>query len=83
MVLGASMFATQPSLHRNLGAPAYILAVLAALGSAAQARVTRIVVENKLSPAFEGASFGTAGQYESLAGRAYGERSIPTIPRTR
>src|SRR5207249_4917425 len=37
------------------------------------ARVKKIVVEKKVSPAFEGATFGTAGQYETLAGKAYGE----------
>ena len=38
-----------------------------------QARVTRIIVDMKVSPAFGGASFGTAGQYETLAGRVFGE----------
>ena len=47
--------------------------LVAIVASGAQARVTRIVVENKVSPAFDGASFGTAGQYETLAGRAFGE----------
>jgi len=40
---------------------------------AAQARVTRIVIEKRTSPAFNGASFGSAGPYETLVGRAYGE----------
>ena len=35
--------------------------------------MTKIVVEKKVSPAFDGATFGTAGQYETLAGRAFGE----------
>ena len=39
----------------------------------AQAEVKKIVVEKKVSPAFEGASFGDAGKYQTLAGRAYGE----------
>jgi len=47
--------------------------LLAIVASGAQARVTKIVVENKVSPAFDGASFGTAGQYETLVGRAFGE----------
>src|SRR5215470_8932124 len=38
-----------------------------------QARVTRIAIEKKVSPAFDGASFGSAGPYETLAGRAFGE----------
>jgi hypothetical protein len=46
---------------------------LVAMAATAQARVTRIVVENKVSPAFDGASFGNAGQYETLAGKAFGE----------
>ena len=41
------------------------------------ARITRIVIDEKVSPAFcKGtacASFGDAGQYEQISGRAYGE----------
>jgi hypothetical protein len=37
------------------------------------ADVRKIVIERKVSPAFDGQSFGQAGQYETLAGRAYGE----------
>jgi hypothetical protein len=37
------------------------------------ARVTRIVIEQKQSPAFEGKAFGNVGQYEILSGKAYGE----------
>src|SRR5215831_11114849 len=39
----------------------------------ANARVVRIVIERKSSPAFDGANFGAAGQYEQLIGKAYGE----------
>jgi len=39
----------------------------------ANARIVKIVIEKKVSPAFEGAAFGNAGQYETLSGRAYGE----------
>ena len=35
--------------------------------------MVRIVVESRESPAFAGRSFGSAGQYERLAGRFYGE----------
>ena len=35
--------------------------------------MTKIVIDAKVSPAFNGESFGTAGQYETLAGRAFGE----------
>ncbi|MBI2999675.1 MAG: hypothetical protein HYY46_14685 [Deltaproteobacteria bacterium] len=38
-----------------------------------EARVTRIVIDRVESPAFEGKSFGSAGQYEKLVGRAFGE----------
>ncbi len=37
------------------------------------ARVTRIVVEQRESPAFGGQSFGKAGQYETLSGHFFGE----------
>ena len=37
------------------------------------AQVKRIVIDERVSPAFEGASFGDAGQYETLSGRAFGE----------
>jgi hypothetical protein len=43
------------------------------LACAAEARVTRVVFDNKSSPAFAGASYGSIGPYEILAGRAYGE----------
>ena len=38
-----------------------------------EARVTRVVVEQRESPAYKGQSFGKAGQYEILSGRFYGE----------
>ena len=46
---------------------------LATFAPAAQAHVSRIVIEKKTSPAFLGATYGSAGQYEILTGRAYGE----------
>ena len=46
---------------------------VAGVGAARQARVKKIVIDKKVSPAFDGASFGAAGQYETLAGRAFGE----------
>jgi hypothetical protein len=39
----------------------------------ASARITRIAIDRVESPAFEGRSFGSAGQYEKLVGRAIGE----------
>ena len=44
-----------------------------ATATTAQARVIRIAIEKKVSPAFDGASFGGAGQYETLVGKAFGE----------
>ena len=38
-----------------------------------QARVTRIVIDHRDSPAFKGQSFGSAGSYERLTGHFYGE----------
>ena len=48
-------------------------AALALLAPTADARITRIVWDRVESPTFGGAAFGTAGQYEKLVGRAYGE----------
>ena len=43
----------------------------------AQARITKIIIDDKVSPAFckaaDCASYGAAGQYEQLSGRAFGE----------
>src|SRR5689334_7421133 len=41
--------------------------------SGAHAQVTRIIIDSVVSPAFAGASYGTVGQYETIAGRAFGE----------
>ena len=41
-------------------------------GSLANARILRIEIEKRESPAYEGKSFGTAGQYELLNGHFYG-----------
>jgi hypothetical protein len=58
------------------------LVALAALAQPAQAEVKRIVIDKKVSPAFEGRTFGSAGQYETLAGRAFGELD-PNDPKNR
>src|SRR5437773_6181574 len=50
-----------------------LVVALLALPSAADARVKKIVIEKKVSPAFDGATFGPSGQYETIAGRAFGE----------
>ncbi|HEY6343559.1 MAG TPA: alpha/beta hydrolase domain-containing protein [Bryobacteraceae bacterium] len=49
------------------------LAAFVALAGSAQARIIRIVIEHRESPAYKGQSFGSAGKYEWLRGRAYGE----------
>lgn len=51
----------------------FAIAVTFFCAASAQAKVTRIVIEQKQSPAYEGKSFGSVGQYEILTGRAYGE----------
>jgi hypothetical protein len=50
---------------------AFVFIFLAA--SFANGAITKIIIEKVESPAFEGAAFGTAGQFEKLIGRAYGE----------
>ena len=71
--------------HRSTRAFASVMAVVLALAAwppPAQAEVRRIVIEKRVSPAFDGRSFGTAGPYETLAGRAYGELD-PNDPHNR
>jgi Alpha/beta hydrolase domain len=46
---------------------------LLSIGQLAEARITKLVIQNRTSPAFSGASFGNVGQYEQLDGVAYGE----------
>ncbi len=68
-----------------------VLAVIAgilACSAPSQARITRIVIDETVSPAFcKGtpaacASFGEAGQYEQVSGRAFGELD-PNDPRNK
>jgi Alpha/beta hydrolase domain len=49
------------------------LAAILASAVTSEARVTRIVIEHRDSPAFKGQGFGTAGSYERLIGHFYGE----------
>ena len=49
------------------------LVLVAACRISVEARVTRIVIDRKQSPAYEGKLFGSIGQYEILTGRAFGE----------
>ena len=58
--------------------PALVLmAALYLALSPAQARVTKIVIDQNVSPAFckdkVCNSYGAAGQYEQISGRAFGE----------
>ena len=57
-----------------------LVVALLALPSTADARVKKIVIEKKVSPAFDGATFGPSGQYETIAGRPpiRATRSSPT-----
>ena len=52
---------------------ALIVSLVSSWASPADAQVKKIVIDKKVSPAFNGQSFGPAGQYETLAGRAFGE----------
>lgn len=59
---------------RRLATPCLTaLALIMAMGAAADARVTKIIIDSKVSPAFDAARFGNTGQYETLVGRAFGE----------
>jgi len=60
---------------------AIVLALLTA-ASTASAEVKRIVIDRKVSPAFDGRTYGTAGAYETLAGRAFGELD-PNAPQNK
>lgn len=46
----------------------------------ADARIIRIAVEQRESPAFDGQAFGAVGQFEKLSGRIFGELD-PTDPK--
>ena len=50
-----------------------VWSLLGACAAPAEARVTRIVVDEKRSPAYDGESFGRAGTYERITGRVFGE----------
>src|SRR5258705_4118620 len=68
------------TIRRAASLTTVLIAATLALPSPADAHVKKIVVEKKVSPAFDGASFGQAGPYETLAGRAFGELD-PKDPR--
>lgn len=68
--------------HQLLSGAAIATMALLALSSAATAKVKRIVIDksHSESPAYGGKSFGSAGQYQRIVGRAYGELD-PKDPR--
>src|ERR1700716_302321 len=66
---------TPPVLARfpRLGPTIAAAGLALAFSSESQARITRIVVDKVESPTANGQSFGAAGQYEKVSGRAFGE----------
>ena len=56
------------------------LMLFAGCAVSAEARVTRVVVDQKQSPAYEGKPFGQIGQYEILTGRVFGELDPKAAP---
>lgn len=58
---------------RRAKAPWIVGAAALAAVACSRAAVTRVTVENRESPAFSGQSFGSAGQYERIVGRFFGE----------
>src|SRR5262249_31275115 len=50
-----------------------LIVALLGIGHQAEARIIKLVIQTRTSPAFGGASFGNVGQYEQLTGVAYGE----------
>jgi hypothetical protein len=59
--------------QRKVRFVAVCLGWIIALAAPVEARITRIVVEHRESPAYKGQSFGETGRYERLTGHAYGE----------
>jgi hypothetical protein len=64
-------------LSRTASRSLTLIAALYLATSPTHARVTKIIIDEKVSPAFcKGtacANYGAAGQYEQISGRAYGE----------
>jgi hypothetical protein len=58
---------------RLRAAVAALAATCVVAGTPAEGRVTKLVLTTVQSPTFEGTSFDAGGQYEKLAGRAFGE----------
>lgn len=68
----SSVISRGKPMRRTLFAAAFAAVLATPL---AEARITRIAIDPALSqsPTFEGRSFGSAGAYEKLRGKAYGE----------
>jgi len=64
---------TAKIFRRSAWVSVAVAAALLAWARPVQARVKKIVIDTKVSPAFDGATFGDPGQYETLAGRVFGE----------
>lgn len=60
-------------LRRSTALAAVVVGAVLGWTPSADARVTRIVIDAVVSPAFDGQAFGAAGAYETVAGRAFGE----------
>lgn len=56
-----------------VGLSAGAVGAQSAIGFRGTSRITKIVIDKIESPALEGRSFGTVGQYEKIIGRAFGE----------
>ena len=50
-----------------------VAAALPGVGAADASPGDKIIIDTKVSPAFNGQVFGDAGQYETIAGRVFGE----------
>jgi hypothetical protein len=59
--------------HRFFMAVLALTALVAPAARTAEAHVRKVVIDRKVSPAFDGATFGQIGQYETISGRAFGE----------
>ena len=59
--------------RRSASVAVTVAAALMVWAPPTQARVTRIIIETTVSPAFNGEIFGAAGQYEQLTGVVFGE----------
>ncbi len=61
------------SLRMLLVRAGFVAAAVLTWTAPSQARVVRIVIEKRESPAFKGQAFGAVGRYEKLVGHAFGE----------